>query len=285
METVFEKLNTLQEIFTEKYKILDEMETLPHSISIQEELLHRLESNFQEKENREKELTSEISRLSLDKVEIETRRVELEGKVDRVQNQREYEALEKEMFHVGELAMQIRTNLRKAEKEKEELKEEYDESSELIQSTQKELDEAKEGVEKILVKYRSSLNQLEKKENQLTPDLDEDILFKFERIIKSKKGLGLVPLQNGFCSGCNMVLPIQFVNIVRENHEISFCPYCSRVLHYESNVEGGGLTSLSESSSKTDNLQDLSEDGESEDGIGGLADLVVDVDFGDFEDE
>ena len=77
------------------------------------------------------------------------------------------------------------------------------------------------------------LKALEKKEKSITPGLDEEILFKFERIIKSKEGTGIVPIEHGVCSGCHMILSVQFVNDVRRGDGIMFCPYCSRILFHE----------------------------------------------------
>ena len=62
--------------------------------------------------------------------------------------------------------------------------------------------------------------------------MDEEILFKFERIIRSKSGLGIVPVRRSVCTGCHMILPAQFENDVRTGESILFCPYCSRILFY-----------------------------------------------------
>ena len=62
--------------------------------------------------------------------------------------------------------------------------------------------------------------------------MDQEIIFKFERIIQ-RNSEGIVSVKNGVCSGCHMILPAQFANIVREGESINFCPYCSRILYYE----------------------------------------------------
>ena len=63
--------------------------------------------------------------------------------------------------------------------------------------------------------------------------MDTELLFKFERIIHNKGGKGIVALRGGVCTGCHMMLPAQFTNIVHGGTEITFCPYCSRVLYHE----------------------------------------------------
>jgi len=81
------------------------------------------------------------------------------------------------------------------------------------------------------------LKGLEKQEKAITPSLDEELVFKFERIIRSKSGIGIVPVIDGVCTGCHIVLPAHFVNYVRQSTEILFCPDCSRILFYDETVE------------------------------------------------
>ena len=101
------------------------------------------------------------------------------------------------------------------------------------------------------------LADLQKREGKITPDMDDDILFKFQRIIRNKSGVGIVPVKSNICSGCHMVLPAQFVNDIRGGKEIQFCPYCSRILFWEE-----GSEPVSEAYEFDDN------------DVGGLADLV-----------
>jgi len=63
------------------------------------------------------------------------------------------------------------------------------------------------------------------------------MVFKFERIIKNKKGKGIVAIKGNVCMGCFMILPVQFANEVRIGEQVVFCPYCSRVMYYEDSTE------------------------------------------------
>ena len=91
---------------------------------------------------------------------------------------------------------------------------------------------------------------MSKEEGLLIPDLDPEMVFKFERIIKSKnkngvdKEGGIVAVKGNVCNGCHMILPSQFANEVRKGESVLFCPYCSRVLYY---LEG----------SETENIEDM----------------------------
>ena len=102
----------------------------------------------------------------------------------------------------------------------------------MINSQESDLAASKDNLNKELQKYDSELTSLKKDEDKITPDLDQEILFKFQRIIQ-RNSEGIVSVRNGVCSGCHMILPANFANEVREGEDINFCPYCSRILYYE----------------------------------------------------
>ena len=102
----------------------------------------------------------------------------------------------------------------------------------LILDTTKDLEANKANLDKQISSYKDELKELEKQEKEITPGLDTEIVYKFQRIIQRNRE-GIVAVRNGVCSGCNMILPAQFANIVREGENINFCPYCSRILFYE----------------------------------------------------
>jgi predicted nucleic acid-binding Zn-ribbon protein len=98
-----------------------------------------------------------------------------------------------------------------------------------------------------------------KEEEKITPDLDGEILFKFERIIKSKAGIGIVPVRNSICTGCHMRLSAQFQNDVRRGEAILFCPYCSRILFYEESEEQAAMSFNDEDAGSLADLADIEE--------------------------
>jgi hypothetical protein len=173
--------------------------------------------------------------------EAEQSRETYEGQMDDIKTQREYEALDKEIKDATDKEGQLRKELQREQSTLEELKDAIEKDDMMIR---KQEDDVKEEQSKIKVKIKEKngeLKRLQGEEKKITPGLDEDILFKFERIIKSKSGLGIVSLTKGVCTGCYMILPPQFVNTVRLGERVEFCPYCSRILFYQADEEGESL--------------------------------------------
>ncbi|MBQ6058215.1 MAG: nucleic acid-binding protein, partial [Treponema sp.] len=152
--------------------------------------------------------------------------------MDNISTHREYEALQKQIDDATAKEGEVRKSLQKKEKELEELNEKLRMTEETIKMQEQDLEANKANLDKQISSYKDELKELEKKEKEITPGLDTEIVYKFQRIIQRNRE-GIVAVRNGVCSGCNMILPAQFANEVHEGESILFCPYCSRILYHE----------------------------------------------------
>ncbi|MDC7126027.1 MAG: C4-type zinc ribbon domain-containing protein [Spirochaetales bacterium] len=262
-QDIFEKLKELQDILSKKYEIEREIKEIPKAMVTKKELLTRLKKIYIEKNEKVENTKKRISNLRTKLAEAEALREKYEKQMDEIKTQREYEVLDKEIKDATESEQEYRKDILKFEKDLEEYKYMLERDENLIKQQEEELSTEEENIKNESNSKFDMLKELEEQEKQTTPDLDEEILFKFERIIKSKSGVGIVPVKNAVCTGCHMVLPAQFVNEVRKGEDILFCPYCSRILFFEQ-ID-------SEDSYDTTFLSD--------DDAAGLADLEDDDDF------
>jgi predicted nucleic acid-binding Zn-ribbon protein len=260
MEDVFEKLRSLQEILSQKIKLEQEVTEMPKVLDTQEELLARLKKTFIEKNldyEKSRENAAELRNLLID---AESAREKSEKNMDVINTQREYEALDKEIRDAAEREQQYRKELQKEDRVLAELDEQIKQTTALIEQQEMDLAERKAGIEAEVAEKNGHIRRLEDEERTLIPGLDPEVLFKFERIIRNKMGRGIVAIKGGVCTGCHMVLPVQFANMVHEGKEIVFCPYCSRILFYEESEEGEENYFDAEDSGSLSDLDDLDED-------------------------
>lgn len=234
---VFDKLKGLQEILYKKFQIEKEIEDIPRALSIKEEMVSRLKKSYIEKSSHLKRKQDKFASLSTNLQETESSRLTFEEQMESTSTQREFEILDKQIKDAKEKEIRIRKDLRKEELEINELLENLKRSEELIASNESEYEKEKERIEDQINEKKNELKALAKQEAAITPGLSEDILFKFDRIIRNKEGKGVVPISDRICRGCHMHLPAQFVNEVRAGKEIKFCPYCSRILYYSESQE------------------------------------------------
>ena len=183
--------------------------------------------------------------------------------MDSITSHREYEALEKEIKEATEKELNTRRELQKEEKNFNELDEDLKSRQQIIEATENELNEGKENISKETEDLKVRLNELENEEKEIAPDIDPEIIFKFQRIIKSKHSRGIVAVRGNVCDGCHMILPAQFANEVHAGEKIVFCPYCSRILFYEEDETGESeFFHLDDTGSLADLDDDLDEEGE-----------------------
>jgi predicted nucleic acid-binding Zn-ribbon protein len=123
--------------------------------------------------------------------------------------------------------------VKKKDKQLFELDESLKQLAALSEQQEKELAEKRAGIEADVAERKRQSDALQNREKNLTDDLDQEVVYKFERILRNKMGLGIVAIKGNVCMGCHMILPTQFSNHVRMGEEFVFCPYCSRILFYE----------------------------------------------------
>lgn len=237
MQEVFNKLRALQEVLSKKFEIEREIEEIPKALTTKTELLNRLRKSYIDKNNLLEETKTNIKNLRDKLTDAEQQRENYEKQMDLIKTQREYEALDKEIKDAIEKEQQYRKEILKEEKEFEELGHRLERDELMIKQQEEELKAENKKIKDESKEKEDDLKVLMHQESDIVPGLDEEILFKFERIIKSKSGLGIVPVRGSVCTGCHMILPAQFVNDVRRGEKILFCPYCSRILFFDETGE------------------------------------------------
>jgi predicted nucleic acid-binding Zn-ribbon protein len=238
MEDVFETLRSLQDILSEKIQLERKIQEIPKMLSTQEEVLDRTRRAFTDlNQNLLKAKTAEAELIKA-LGDAENRRENAEKNMDNITTQREYEILDKEIREAAEKEQQFRKDLQKEQQTIAGIDEDIKKRAGLIEQQERELQDRRKGVQAEESEKNAQMAKLTKKEDALKKNLDPEVFFKFERIIRNKAGKGIVAIRGGVCQGCHMILPVQFANNVRKGEEIVFCPYCSRILFYEEAGEG-----------------------------------------------
>jgi uncharacterized protein len=264
--TIYDKLRALQDVLSKKFEVEKEMTEIPKSLATKTELLNRLKKSYMDKSANTKATDQRLVDITQKLTEAEQTREKSEGQMDVIKTQREYEALDKEIKDATEKEQTLRKELQREQTGMEELKNVLEKEEMMISKQEEDVKEEQSKIKVKLKEKQAELKKLQGEEKKITPGLEEDILFKFERIIKSKSGLGIVSLTKGVCTGCYMILPPQFVNTVRLGERVEFCPYCSRILFYQEDEEGENLeTGLLEEEAEEEEEEEEEEEDSSED--------------------
>ncbi len=262
MEATFEKLRTLQDILFKKYQLEREIHDIPKALVTKTEVLNRAKKLFIERNEQSEQLKQKVRRMQLELLDATKRREDFEKQMDVIKTQKEYEALDKEIKDATEKEQTLRKDIQREEKELEDLLLVLEKQERQIALDEEELKDEEQTISSASSSKKAHLEELTKEEKSITPGMDEEILFKFERIIKSKEGLGIVPITNGVCSGCHVILPMQFVNEVHDGQEVKFCPYCSRILYFESSMDPARRDQIEKAGALADLIEEEEEEEE-----------------------
>ena len=257
MTEVFEKLKDLQGVLAEKYALERKIEDAPLQLTTQDELLSRLKKEFIEKNTKYEEVRAGVEHLKAQLAEAEASRESGEKGMDSITTHREYEALDKQITEAKEREDAIRRELTREEKSLAELNEILRADEAMISAQEGDLNDSKTSLATEIDGYKGMLESLSQQESEITPGIDQEIVYKFQRIIR-RNSEGIVAVRNGVCTGCHMILPAQFANEVRDGEKILFCPYCSRILYHQDVMDGEEETYFS--ADETGTLADFDED-------------------------
>ena len=264
MEEVFERLREYQGILTRRVDIEREVNEIPKALDAQIELLSRVKKSYAEKHEAFEQAEGRVRDLRAQLSEAETGREAAEKQMDAISTQREYEALNKEIRDATDKEHGIRKDLQKEERGLAEIEESLRRDESMIQLQESEIAEKSAKINAEKEAKLAEIEGLKTEEEKSSTGIDKDVLFKFERIIRNKQGLGIVPVKGYVCTGCYMILPAQFVNEVHSGNKIIFCPYCSRVLYYQETEEQSEQLFVDIESGSLSDLSDYAEEGEEE---------------------
>lgn len=262
---VFDRLKELQGILRSRYELERKIEIAPNELVVQEGNLAKSKAEYDSKNKSYEEAKANVDATKSEIATAVATREDGEKKMDTVTSHRDYELLFKQIEDASAKETQLRKTLEFQERELAKATEEVSKAKDFVDSQEPDFLKARDSINQEIADSRAKIAELDKEEASLTPDMDAEILFKFERIIQ-RNDEGIVAVRNGVCMGCHMILPAQFANEVREGEHINFCPYCSRILYYEQADNDGESTFFGEMGSLLD-LDDEDEEISDEDEI------------------
>ncbi len=230
-----ECLSRLQEVLQKKFVYEDQIESIPADLRAKEANLKEATDKYQELKEKFDNLTNEQKSLAIRYDDAFNQRIEFEKQMEFITTQREYEALTKQLddAKISEQTLLKQRNSKNVELEK--IKAELEAQEEVVNQTQAVVNEEKDKVDDQIIEIRNRITTLEAECNDIREGVISDDLYeKFSNIVRKKHGYGIVPVYGQVCTGCNLILPMQFVidlELKNMNGEIEYCPYCSRIIY------------------------------------------------------
>lgn len=148
-----------------------------------------------------------------------------------VRNNREYDALTKEI-ELQSLEIQIcEKRIKEAEQRIVEKKAEIAETQVLLDERKKDLTSKQAELEFIISENRAEEQTLRDERDKAAQLIEERLLKSYNKIRdNARNGLAVVTVQRNACGGCFNIVPPQRQAEVRERKKIIVCEHCGRIL-------------------------------------------------------
>jgi predicted nucleic acid-binding Zn-ribbon protein len=233
-QTVEQKLKALYELQTVHTKI-DKIRQirgeLPMEVADLEDDVAGLETRINKIKGELDDLEDDIvTRKNLIK-DAQSNIKKYEAQLNEVKNNREYDAISKEIEIQG-LDIQV------SEKKIREFGFEIVTKTQIFEKAQADLDARKGDLDVKKEELGTITAETEKEENELLAQADkakenieERLLFAYNRLRhNAKNGLAVVTIQRDSCSGCFNQIPPQRQSDIRQRKKIIVCEHCGRIL-------------------------------------------------------
>ena len=232
--TVEEKLQNLyelQRIDTEIDKIKTLRGELPLEVQDLEDEIAGLETRIENLKVELGELDKTSSTRKMDIKKAEEAIKKYSEQLDNVRNNREYDALSKEIeFQKLEIELQEK-RIREAQKAKAAKEALMEESKKRYEDKVSDLEAKKGELNDIINETHKDEESLQTKSEELAATIDERLLTAYRRIrSNARNGLAVVTVDRDACGGCFNKIPPQRQLDIRSRKKIIVCEYCGRIL-------------------------------------------------------
>jgi predicted nucleic acid-binding Zn-ribbon protein len=232
--SVAEKLVNLYKLQTVDSSI-DQIEILRGELPME---VKDLEDEVQGLVNRQTRIEEEINGITefieIKKVSIkesEALLAKYEQQSDNVKNNREFEAINKEIEMQGLEIKLCEKHIRDANEELVEKVKTLEAAKKTISVKDGVLNHKKEELEKIIADTEIEEKELRVKSEEARSHIDERLLFSYDRIRNSyHNGLAVVTVERDACGGCFNSIPPQRQSEIRLHKKIIVCENCGRIL-------------------------------------------------------
>src|SRR6201988_3236147 len=204
---------------------------LPLEVQDLEDSVAGLETRVNNLSQELKDLEDQVSEKTQAIKDFKANIKKYEAQQGKVRNNREYDAITKEI-EFQNLEIQL------AEKRLKEAKFAIEQKSEIVEKSQVEFNERKKDLKLKKSELEEIISETEKEEKELisasekaAAAIEDRLVNAYKRVrANTRNGLAVVPVERDACGGCFNKIPPQKQLDIRMNKKILVCEHCGRIM-------------------------------------------------------
>jgi len=233
------KLVQLQEIDTKIYKLKEKKnETLPARLEEIRKEFEETGKNFTSAEEKLKSLQLEKKDKEIELAAKEEEQKKLQTQLYQLKSNKEYQTMiasieshKADISVAEEGVLMVMDALEGAKKECAAQKE-------ALSREEKDFKAEEEKLNLSIKDAETEISNLGAKREALTGGIEKEILAIYTRLLDSRQGLALVPVEGSDCGACHMQLNHQTINEIKMLEHLVSCNNCVRILYIPEDIQG-----------------------------------------------
>lgn len=178
-------------------------------------------------------LEAERKKLEIDAESKRAQVMKYRTQLFQIKSNTEYQALLKEIGRAEEEINAVEDQELDYMEQTERLQPTIKEEQALVKDLTGKAEVEKADLQKRAELIEKELAELEADRGKIAGTVDADALARYERVLRSKGDLAIVPVRHENCGGCHLHLTPQLVHDARYGTELTSCEYCGRILYYQ----------------------------------------------------
>jgi len=216
----------LVNLSTKKIKLPEKMAKLDDDFSVFKSGIEKNTRKYDELKGRHSESENKIKKINEGMVKTKERLLE-------VKNNKEYQAMLKEIEIAESSRGNIETEIISILEELDKLSALVKKDEEILGQHKKEYEAEKKIIETDLSTIDADALSWEQKIADLRKDVSAEILALYEKVKNRNNGVGVISVWKQVCNGCHMNIPPQLYNELQKTTELLSCPNCNRIMYFQ----------------------------------------------------
>lgn len=223
----------LQHLDLEIARLQKEVQRIPREIADGEQLLSSSRGAWDQA--REGLATAEQLRRrkerELEDVTAEQRK--RQGRLFEIKTNQEYTAVLKEIEGLKERRSKLEDEILQIFDDIEAAQSTVREESARFQEREKIFQQERTTKEGELTRLQGELEHIQEERRRQANRVEPTLLQTYQRLLRSRGGLAVVPVKDGSCLGCHVALTPQTYNELRKGEVFLICANCQRILYWK----------------------------------------------------
>ncbi|MXX03738.1 MAG: hypothetical protein F4X08_04810 [Gemmatimonadetes bacterium] len=216
----------------EQYKV-----DIPNQLKSMESAQSEAETRLSDQETKVEDIEKDRRQHERDLQAAQEQVKKYQGQLYSVKTNKEYDALQAEIQaqknRISELEDAILQLISEAETEQETLETIRGETQSLIER----FSEERTALESRLSAVDEDVAVKMDERKRMAMRVENPVLKVYDRIRRNLRGMTVVPLKKGACSGCFHIIPLQVIMQIRQGRRLVSCESCGRILILEEGLE------------------------------------------------